>query len=284
MSQKILVTGSEGFLGKRVVKVLDSAGHHVVPFDLSLGHDIRDESQLRQGLSGCDACIHLAAVSDLYIASDDPDACFHINVGGTENVAKTCLSEQVHLIYASTCCVYGNNGSELSSESSLVSPTELYAETKLQGEQRIMEIGCNHIILRLATFYGPGMRESLAIHRFISLMLQGREITIHGDGTQTRCYTHVDDVASGILVALKQGLHLTGKIINIADDKPYSVNDLVDIIESRLGIVADRRYTEDRPGQIKSSVIDNTLLRSLGWSASYDFPRGIAECIDEISK
>jgi nucleoside-diphosphate-sugar epimerase len=282
VSHKVLVTGSEGFLGKRVVDFLEAAGHEVVRFDLALGQDISNRQHLNEAVSGCDVCIHLAAVSDLYVADSDPDACAKINVAGTANVALACRANDCRLLYASTCCVYGNNNCSISNESSPVVPTELYAKTKLTGEQRIAEIGGNYTIMRLATFYGPGMRSSLATYRFIEHMALGKEIQVHGDGEQTRCYTHVDDVARGIMLVLEAGADLSGKVINIADQTAYSVNELIAIIEEQFGDVAKKRFVTDRDGQIRSSVIDNSLLVSLGWKPSFSLVDGLASCMSSV--
>ena len=195
---------------------------------------------------------------------------------------KPCLENSCRLLYASTCCVYGNNGCGISNELSPAAPTELYAETKLTGEQRIVEIGGDYTIMRLATFYGPGMRKSLSTFKFMELIATRNEIPIHGDGKQTRCYTHVDDVASGILLVLEAGERLSGKIINIADRTPYTVNQLIAIIEKQFGAQANKKFVDDRDGQIKSSVIDNSLLVSLGWRPAFTLESGLADCMSAV--
>ncbi len=247
MTQKVLVTGSNGFLGKSVCQHLSDFGYKIKQFDLCNGHDILNYNQVIEALTDCNVCIHLAAVSDLYEADSNPKRCHDINVNGTLNIAKACLQTGTRLLYASTCCAYGNNNMKTSNEDSPVFPTELYAETKLQGEKVIEQVGCKHNILRLATFYGPKMRDSLATSVFIKKTLAEQVIEIHGDGTQTRCYTHVDDIACGIRIILES--KNAPKLVNISDETPYSVNQLVDIISEISGKKPIVKYVDDRDGQ-----------------------------------
>ena len=280
MIKKIVVTGSSGFLGASVCLEFINAGYEVKTFDISEGQSILDLEQVRTVLEGCDICIHLAAVSDLYKADIEPEQCLMVNVDGTKNIAEVCSQLGVRLLYASTCCAYGNNGVEISDESSPVLPTELYAETKLMGEKVIEQSGCNYNLLRLATFYGPLMRESLATSIFLDKIISDQKIEIHGNGTQTRCYTHVDDIAQGIRIVAEN--ENASKVINISDDVPYSVNELVNIISEITGIKPNISHVEDRIGQIRSSIINSNLLKELGWKPQWDLHTGLTDCFNKL--
>jgi nucleoside-diphosphate-sugar epimerase len=277
---KILVTGSEGFLGVHLVEALERDHHEVVHYDIAQGLDILDREQLSEAMVGVDACIHLAAVADLYIAEDEPSRAREINVTGTAMVLEACERAEVRLLYASTCCAYGNNDVELSSESSPVAPTEHYARTKLEGERLVLASGGHHAILRLATFYGPGMRPSLATWRFLRAAILGEPIRIHGTGEQTRCYTHVGDVCSGIIRILDRP-DFAG-IVNISDDRPVSVNQLAVISMQAAGAEVPTVHVQDRDGQIYHSAIDNELLRGMGWAPRWTLEEGLRGCVDEI--
>lgn len=280
MKTKVLVTGSEGFLGKAVCRELSAFGYQIVPFDINSNYDIMNREQILDALNNSHTCIHLAAVSDLYEADKNPSKCHEINVTGTQNVALACLKTKTRLLYASTCCAYGNNNQEISDEDSPVSPTELYAETKLQGEKVIENVGGEYSLLRLATFYGPNMRPSLATSIFLRKILLGQEIEIHGDGKQTRCYTHVDDIASGIRIVLESVN--TPKIINISDDTAYSVNDLVKIISKVTGKHPKVKYVNDRAGQIWSSSIKSMRMKHLGWQPKWNLMSGLTDCMNHL--
>ncbi|MGR5145603.1 NAD-dependent epimerase/dehydratase family protein [Photobacterium alginatilyticum] len=280
MTKKILVTGSSGFLGVSVCRELVAAGYEVVEFDISHGLSILDVRQVHSSMQDCDICVHLAAVADLYEAEDEPTKCHEVNVDGTRIIAEACFQFGVRLLYASTCCAYGNNGEEISDELSPVSPTELYAESKLAGEKIIEKVGCSYHLLRLATFYGPEMRKSLATALFLEKAKLEQTIEIHGDGNQTRCYTHVDDIATGIRVIIEN--ENASRIINVSDDTPYSVNHLVTLINQITGRKVDVEYVEDRIGQIRTSAINSDRLRKLGWKPTWTLYSGLMDCYQKL--
>lgn len=280
MIKTILVTGSFGFLGEYVCEEVINSGYKLKKFDISSGQDILNSQQLEAELFDCDVCIHLAAVADLYEADSNPEHCKRVNIEGTRNVAEACKKFGIRLLYASTCCAYGNNGIAVSDENSPCMPTELYAETKLQGEKLIENTGGQYTFLRLATFYGPNMRSTLATSIFLNKNLSGETIYIHGNGNQTRCYTHVSDVAKGIMTVLNT--KNSPQIVNISDDRGYSVNELIDIINRVTGKQSDTVNVDDRNGQITSSIINSDLLQSFGWKPKWDIYTGLLNCIDEV--
>nr|ADD93008.1 hypothetical protein [uncultured archaeon MedDCM-OCT-S04-C163] len=132
---KILVTGSEGFLGKILSKKLLLEGHEIIPYDISLGKDILDFKQLYEDMSNCDVCIHLAAIADLYIAEVNPELTLKINVKATEKLIQFANELDVRILFSSTVCAYGNNGEDISTESSPLAPTEIYAKSKVEAEK-----------------------------------------------------------------------------------------------------------------------------------------------------
>ena len=273
---KILVTGSEGFLGKILTNKLLSQGHEIIPYDISLGKDILDFKQLYADMSKCDACIHLAAIADLYIAEANPELTLEINVKATEKLIQFANELDVRILFSSTVCAYGNNGEDISTESSQLAPTEIYAKSKVEAEKLFYDDLENHSILRLATFYGPNMRESLAVSVFINSILNGKQIRIHGNGLQTRCYTHVEDICSGIITVLNSKAN---GIFNISTEQETSVIELVNLISKITGNEIKTTYVNDRFGQIVRSKIASEKLRKLGWNPKYNLELGLLECI-----
>lgn len=283
---RVLITGSGGFLGRHLRLVLLGYGYDVFEYDIIDGMDILDKGKLLGELkNNCiTSCVHLAAIADLNEVEKNPAESERVNIDGTRNVLSCCDDAGVRLLFASTCCVYGNNNIHGSSnEDSPVNPTELYAKTKLKSEQEVLKscrkMELHHVVLRLATFYGPGMRPALATARFLDAVAKSESIQIHGDGTQTRCFTHVHDIAEGIRVIL-QTTDFDG-IINVADDRECSVNELakiaVNVSEKELQIF----HVEDRCGQIQQSKIDNTRLRklgNLGWKPTITLEDGMLGC------
>lgn len=273
---KVLVTGSEGFLGKHLVQELNHLGYDVVRYDLELGLDILNIEQLRYSLIECDVCVHLAAIADLYIAEEEPEIAQMINVEGTRKIVNVCDELGVRLLYASTCCAYGNNNVEISNEESPVAPTEHYAKTKLEGEKHVLNSKNGHTVMRIATFYGPGMRDSLATAIFLNSAFHKEKINIHGDGKQTRCFTHVNDITSGI-ICLIQNDNFQG-IVNVSDNKETSVNELAKIAINISGNDVEISYQPERDGQIFRSSIDNSLLRAMGWKPRWSLEDGLYQC------
>jgi len=273
---RILITGSEGFLGKVLSKKLRTEGHEIIPFDLSIGKDILDFKQLYENMANCDVCIHLAAISDLYIAEDNPELTMDINVKATKKLIQFANELKVRILFASTVCAYGNNGEDISFESSPLAPTEIYARSKVEAEKLFNGYLEKHSILRLATFYGPNMRESLAVSIFINAVVNGKEIRIHGNGLQTRCYTHVEDISSGIIAVLNTK---SNGIFNISTEEETSVIELIKLISNITGKEAKTTFVDDRFGQISRSKIASEKLRLLGWKPTYSLKLGLMECI-----
>lgn len=273
---KILVTGSEGFLGKILTKKLLLEGHEIVPYDISLGKDILDFKQLYKDMSNCDVCIHLAAIADLYIAEANPELTSEINVKATEKMIQFANELDVRILFSSTVCAYGNNGEDISTESSQLAPTEVYAKSKVEAEKMFYNELEKHCILRLATFYGPNMRESLAVSIFINSILNDKEIKIHGNGLQTRCYTHVEDICSGIITVLNSKAN---GIFNISTEEETSVIELIELICKISNREAKKIFVPDRFGQIVRSKISSEKLQKLGWKPKYNLELGLFECI-----
>lgn len=233
-------------------------------------------------------CVHLAAQADLYEAERDPTSALRTNVEGTRVVLECCNNCNVRMLFASTCCAYGNNGLDISDELSPTAPTEVYAKTKIDGEAIILESDktcqLRHAILRLATFYGPGMRGALATARFLNAATTGGVISIHGTGEQTRCFSHVHDIAEGIRVVIS-ARNFSG-VVNVADDRECSVNELVRIVMD-VAKVCTVRYENDRDGQIKRSKICNRRLRelgNLGWRPTVSLEDGLRDCAQRLAK
>ena len=120
------------------------------------------------------------------------------------------------------------------------------------------------------------MRTSLATSIFINAIKNDEQIRIHGTGLQTRCYTHVDDIASGIIAVLDSGHN---GIYNISSDEEINVIDLIELISKLMGKTANTVHVSDRFGQINKSKISSKKLRELGWEAKYDLKTGLLTCL-----
>lgn len=274
----ILITGGKGFLGKHLTQALEERGHRVSSFDIVDGEDLLDYTAVEKAVRGKDAVYHLAAVADLNYARKHPRETMDINIVGTVNVADACAKHGVTLHYASTCCAYGNPDTHPVDETSHPKPTEIYAHSKLAGEHIILgyasQFHLPYTMLRLATFYGEGMRSALAPFVFLKQAMRGEPITIHGTGDQTRTFTHVSDIVSGLVSVLESGVK--NEIINITTEEEVSVSDMAQLAKSLTGSNSEIVRIVDRPGQIHKEEIRATKAeRLLGWRANVKFVDGM---------
>ena len=263
-------------MGKKLLQQMETPGHEIVRYDISLGKDILDREQLAQEMASCTVCIHLAAIADLYIAEHQPELARNLNINATKSLLEIAEQSHVRVLFASTVCAYGNNGVTVSVEESPLAPTEVYAESKAEAERLFYDKLDKHAILRLATFYGPNMRTSLATSIFIEALKNDEQIHIHGTGLQTRCYTHVDDIASGIIAVMDSEQN---GIYNISSDEEMNVIDLIELISELMGKKANTVHVNDRFGQINKSKISSKKLQNLGWKPKYDLRSGLKTCI-----
>lgn len=278
MNKNLLITGGKGFLGRLLVNKLEEKGYKVETFDIVDGQDITNYKQVEDYIEKNDIVIHLAAVSDLNYAREHPKETMDINILGTINVVEACRKFNKNLIFASTCCVYGNQDVHPVDENTCPKPTEIYAHSKLAGEQIILgyakHFGLQYLILRLATFYGPEMRSALAPYIFLSKVMKGEPIEIHGDGTQTRTFTYVDDIIEGIVKAIES--NIWNEIINITTEEETSVLQLAQLAMKIVGKEVSLKFVEDRPGQIrKEEILARKAKELFGWEAKVSFEEGL---------
>jgi len=272
---KIIVTGGTGFLGKKVCRKLLANNHIIFSYDIIDGYDILNTIQLEKVFQEFkpNTIIHLAACADLNIFREKPDISYKINVIGTRNILNLCQKYNVRLLFASTCCCYGNNNIHPSDETSPIAPTEPYAKSKAESEKDILSIGLPHCSMRLATFYGPNMRSALAPAIFLDKAHKNETIEIHGTGNQTRTITYIDDIVNGIITILDNQPKYT--IINITTEEIVSVMDMINNSKNITGNDVNCINIKDRDGQIYEEMILSRRLQSLGWKAKTTFKEGM---------
>lgn len=272
---KIIITGGTGFLGKRLCRKLKENKHDIMSYDLVDGYDILNNEQLERTFIDFkpDCIIHLAACADLNIFAKKPEISYQINVIGTRNILKLCQKYNIRLLFASTCCCYGNNETHPTDETSPTCPTEPYAKSKKESEKDILEVGLPHCCMRLATFYGPEMRAALAPAVFLDKAHKNETIEVHGSGKQTRTMTYVDDIVSGIITIAESKPEYT--IINITTEEITSVNDMIIHAKNLTGNKVKCINVVDREGQIHEEIIHSKRLQSLGWKWKTTFEQGM---------
>lgn len=249
---KIIVTGSEGYIGTVLTQKLLERGHDVVGVDagfyrsaylynnlekslFTLGKDIRDITE--KELRGFDALIHLAELSNDPLGQLSPDITYAINHEGTVELAKKAKKAGIaRFIYSSSCSVYGASD-EMSDERSTANPLTTYAKCKILNEQALSTMADNTfspVILRNATVYGPSprMRFDLVVNNLSGVAWITKGIKMESDGTPWRPFVHIEDVAHAFVCALeapKESVH--GQIFNVGDTRSnYQIKDIALIV------------------------------------------------------
>jgi UDP-glucose 4-epimerase len=297
---RILVTGGAGFIGSHVVDVLIAHGHEPRIFDIvpssyctpedvaTVVGDLLDLEVLRGAARGCEAVIHLAAVSDVNEVVRDPSHAELVNARGTEVMLEAALLEKIsRVLYASTVWVYGGAAGEqpLDEDTSLVAPAHFYTATKLAGElfcHSFDELyGLGQTILRFGIPYGPRARASTVVAQFVARALAGEPLTVTGDGAQTRQFVYVEDLAEGVVAALDPVA--AGKTYNLVGREQVSVRQIAETVQQLVGDVPIV-HVDDRPADLRSSAISGERAeRDLGWRLETPFHRGVRRYVSWVT-
>jgi nucleoside-diphosphate-sugar epimerase len=255
---KVLVTGSDGYIGARLTARLIEQGHDVVGLDTGLYRDGWLYSEQRKmsvaprtlnkdlrtveakDFEGLDAVVHLAELSNDPLGQNNPEVTFNINHLGSVRVAETAKRAGVpRFVYASSCSVYGQGVTEWVDETSPTNPQTAYAECKVRVERDVAPLADNNFcvtFLRNATAYGasPRMRFDIVINDLCALAWTTKRIAMTSDGTPWRPVTHVDDICHAVECALVADPgKVNGQIFNVgADSENYRIREIAEIIAS----------------------------------------------------
>jgi nucleoside-diphosphate-sugar epimerase len=285
----ILVTGNSGFIASKIVSELTLLGHSVTGIDIINGIDILDLEKLETIIPNYDVIYHIAAQANLNHMKDIPNAKkgMDVNVIGTHNIAYLCAKYNKWIIFASTVCVYGSTNVHPSNEdTTLPIPSEIYAYSKLAGEQIIKgyctTFGNDYTILRFATIYGPNMREAMGLSIFFRQAMNNKNVTIHGDGLQVRTLTYIDDLIRGIVSVITYP-DSKNKTINLSSTNKISTikmaKDVISITKSSSKIVS----IPQRIGQIQYEDFSvENASKYLLWTATTPWKTGLSKTYDWI--
>lgn len=293
---KVLVTGGAGFIGSNLVDRLASDGHEVVVLDnLTTGKlenvnpaakfvksDIGNYEEIAPHFEGAQAVFHTAALARIQPSIQNPIAANNTNITGTLNVLWAAKNSGVKkVIYSGSSSVYGDHDpSDYPLKESLSThPGSPYALQKMVGEMycRLFSSLYNlpAVILRYFNVYGPRQLTEGAYAAVIGIFLDQRQnhkpMTIVGDGTKRRDFTHIRDIVEGNILAWQKDLPV-GEVINLGAGKNYSVNEVAALIGDETVNIPDR------PGEYRMTLADNTKARELlGWRPTVALAEGIAE-------
>lgn len=296
---KCLVVGGAGFIGSNLVDELINKGYEVTVIDnLLTGKkenvntkakfietDIRSLENIKSLFLGIDYVFHLAALPRIQLSIDDPIKSNDINLNGTLNVLVAARDAKVKkLIYSASSSAYGRQLSLPWVETMAPDPISPYGLQKYVGEvyaKIFYEIyGLPTVRLRYFNIYGKRQPNEGAYCSVISTFLKqkqdGETLTIVGDGKQTRDFTSVIDAVRANIMAAESETVGHGELINIGRGRPYSVNEVADMIGGPKINIAPRY-------EVSGSYADNNLAKKLlGWEPTIDLADWIEEHKKEI--
>jgi len=269
---RVLLTGGAGFIGSHLAARLLDAGYHIAVVDDL--NDFYSPAMKRANLASLarsprfsfyalDIChaealravfarhrpellIHLAARVGVRASLSQPWLYERVNFHGTLTLLNLCRDfPPEKFLFASSSSVYGNSSPvPFSEDIPYCLPISPYGVTKLAGEWLCRNFaehtGVPTLCLRLFSVYGPRQRPDLVLHKFTRLIERGEEVPVLGDGSGARDYTYIDDILTGLLAAIEY----TGsrfEVINLGNNRPVVLNDLLTLLEAKLGRPARRR-------------------------------------------
>lgn len=295
---KILVTGGSGFIGSHIVEHYQGrAGEIRVLDNLRTGYrrnldglqctfiegSITDRDLVREAVQGVDYIFHMAALVSVPESMAKPAECVDINVHGLLNVLEEAAAAGVKkLVFASSAAVYGDNPVVPKVESMLPEPKSPYAITKLDGEYYLgmfqREGRLETAAIRFFNVFGPRQDPkgayAAAVPIFIEKAVKGEDITVFGDGEQTRDFIYVKDIV-GALAFAAETPGVTG-VFNAGYGGQITINDLAGQIIHNAGTSSKVLHAAERPGDVKHSRASADKLLAAGWRPKHTLDEGLA--------
>jgi nucleoside-diphosphate-sugar epimerase len=302
---KILVTGSEGYIGYQLVQVLHDRGHEVVGLDTGyytdgmlypastpegtthIWKDIRHIT--REDLQGIDAVAHLAELSNDPLGQHNEANTFAINHEGTVRLAELAKESGVErFVYTSSCSVYGvQNGEPFKTESSPVHPLTAYAKCKVLVERDLAPMADDSFsptFLRNATAYGPSPRQrfDIVLNNLTGHAWTTGEIRMRSDGTPWRPMVHVLDICQAIactLEAPREAIH--NEVFNVGNsEENYQVRDIVAVVAEAVPGCAVSMGSSDGDDRSYRARFDKIATQLPGFEAQYTLRDGAEQMVD----
>ena len=293
---KIAVTGGSGFIGSHIAEKLASEGHAISIIDLKKPHktgfdyikaDIREKNSMMKALNGIDYIYHLAAVSNVNEAKKDPVECYTTNVLGTLNVLEAARKNNAkRFIFASTVWVYSTSEEENVDETTAIDLSKsghIYTSSKIAAEFAIQSYkklyGLDFTILRYGIPYGPRARPETVIPIFARNALDGKKITIFGDGKSYRNFIYVGDLAEGNALAMKKSAE--NMIFNIDGSERVTIKGVLDVVSRISGRKCAVEHAEARDEEYKGKQVSiKKAGEELGWKPKTSFEEGMKRYVE----
>lgn len=291
-----LLTGAAGFLGSHLGNKLDQLGARVLGADNYLHPvgappvfkieraDVREPEYIAIRVKNCDAIIHLAAAINIDWAQAFPELAWQINVGGTMNVLEVGRRLDVPIVFASSSEIYGTAQSTAISETHPLDGQSVYSASKIAGDRLcrayVKEQGCEINVVRLFNTMGYYQGDDSyggVIAKFTKAALNGKPMTIYGNGEARRDYLWIDDAVNAYLLALST--RFSGPI-NFGTGTTVSVLDIAQSVANLCGRVPNGpkslwEHQAARKGEVDCLRCDYSKAKSMGWEPQTKFEDGL---------
>jgi len=293
---KVLITGTQGFFAGQLFQYLakQDDAPELYGFDLANGQDLRQAHQIDAAMQGMDYCFHLGALTHVHQSIETPMPFMHTNILGTVNVLEACRAHKVPLTYISTSEYYGTSQCEPlpQDEDEPCAPHSPYGGAKAAADRlcyswwQTYELDVR--IVRPFNQYGPGQDVRKVIPRFMYQMVQGKPMTIHGDGTGSRDYVFVQDTVKGIWLSQHAP---AGSVMNLGTECTWSTNEVAEMVYETskvhdgtklvcphpyAGVLRQGDYNESRWGHVYCLRGSYQKAKDLiGWEPEIDFETGL---------
>lgn len=299
---KILITGGSGFIGSHIVEHYQDLAEEIRVLDnLRTGYrknldglqhvflegSVTDREAVAKAVEGVDYVFHLAALVSVPESMAKPGECVDINVHGLLNVLEASAAAGVKkLVFASSAAIYGDNPTVPKLESMLPEPKSPYAITKLDGEYYLdlfnRERGLETAAIRFFNVFGPRQDPkgayAAAVPIFIEKALKGEDITVYGDGGQTRDFIYVKDIVGALSFAVETP-GVTG-VFNAGYGGQMTINELANKIIASAGSGTKVLHGPERAGDVKHSRSSADKLRSAGWQPKHSLDDALATTLE----
>jgi len=301
-----VVTGGAGFIGSNLAEGLTAEGHEVtIVDDFSSGKrenvthltekvtvvegSICDPALLDQAFAGADYVLHQAALPSVQRSVEDPVETNRINVGGTLTVLQAARAAGVkRVVFAASSSAYGNQPKLPKVETMPPQPLSPYAASKLAGEHycqsHFQSLGVETASLRYFNVFGrrqdPASQYAAVVPIFITKLLAGERPLVHGDGEQSRDFTHVANVVQANLLAATAP-KAAGEVFNVGCGARYTLNELLAALNQIIGTDIEAIYGEPRAGDVRHSHADIAKAEELlGYEPTVTFEDGLTRTVE----
>lgn len=292
---KVLVTGVNGFIGKRLAKSLMSRNHEVIGLDCGINCHVQgvykyfsgsvlDENLVRKAVEKAESVVHLAAITEHNQIVGKPEEAMRINLQGTKNVLDAFSESDAKVfVYSSSGKVYGDVGKLPLKEDYPTKPMNILGKSKLKTEDLIkanVKDGKGYVIFRIFNVYGKDQKSNFVLPTILNQLEVSNELIL-GDIKSKRDFVFIDDVINAFNLAIESKISGV-KILNVCTGEPHNVEDIISIIKKikchdiKVNIDTSKFRSDEK--NVEYGSYEN-IKKELGWKPKYSLESGLKKVL-----